>query len=88
LYRLRDSHIMEVNMGKPFHKLTPEEYDELVESGMTYEELAKQHPQPEWCAYPGATLGWMGCWSLVSFQVTDPKFCKGHCDCYRKVPDA
>lgn len=72
--------------GKPFHELTRGEYDKLAGSGMTYEELARQHPQPEWCGYPNAVYGHAGCWSLVTFgeygkRITGRESCKG-CDCY------
>lgn len=72
-------------MGKPFHELTKEEYAELVEARMTYDEIAEQHPQPEWCIYPLATYGFLGCWTLMSFAISGPEDCRG-CDYYREVP--
>lgn len=66
-------------MIKYFHKLTKDEFQSLVERKLTYEQIAKDYPQPIWCGYPDATCGVMGCWSLVSFMVTGKKYCK-NCD--------
>jgi hypothetical protein len=63
---------------KPFHELTESEFNTLVDAGgMTSEECARKYPQPEWCNYPMAVQGAMGCWSLMSHYVTGPKFCHG-----------
>jgi len=73
-------------MIKYFHELTVEEYTDLVDSKKyTYEKLAKDYPQPEWCTYPDATEGLMGCWSLTSHMVTGKDFCKD-CECCSSVP--
>ena len=74
---------------KYFHEITADEYKELIECGLTYEQLASQHPQPEWCNYPEAIMGSMGCWSLISFRggkclVTGEEYCK-KCDQYRPM---
>jgi hypothetical protein len=62
---------------KPFHELTQEEFATLVElGGMTWDECAKQYPQPEWCNYPMAVHE-MGCWSLMLHRVTGLEFCVG-----------
>ncbi len=70
-------------MIKYFHELTKEEFGKLVESKITYEQLAKDYPQPTWCEYPDATGGMLGCWSLMDFFVTGEDYCKD-CDCYKK----
>jgi len=49
---------------KYFHQLTDKEYADLVASGISMGECAKQHPQPKWCEYPDAVYGLMGCWKL------------------------
>ena len=75
-------------MIKPFHELTAEEFKTLVEAKMTWGELEEKYPQPEWCNYPEATRGLMGCWSLISHLVTGRDFCK-NCDCskdYKEEP--
>lgn len=66
-------------MIKPFHELTKVEYEALVKEGITYGELSKRHPQPDWCKYPDATEGAMGCWSLMYFYIKDRDYCKD-CD--------
>lgn len=68
-------------MGKQFHELTAAELDELKSSGATWEQAAKEHPQPEWCEYPDAVSP-MGCWSLISGNVTGIDYC-AECDCLR-----
>lgn len=35
---------------------------------------------PDWCEYPEATNGVMGCWSLISGCIKEP--CET-CDCYK-----
>lgn len=68
-------------MGKPFHKLSEAEFEALMEGGATWEQVAKEHPQPEWCDYPDAVSP-LGCWSLIGRMVTGKRYCKG-CDCLR-----
>jgi hypothetical protein len=70
-------------MIKYFHKLTEEEFDELVKQKMTWEEVAKKYQQPKWCDYPDAVCGPMGCWSLMMFLVKNKKYCRD-CDCFNK----
>ena len=70
-------------MIKYFHELTKEEFGELLKEKLTWEECAKLYPQPEWCEYPEAVCGEMGCWSLMYHKVTGKEFCKG-CDCFKK----
>ena len=67
-------------MIKSFHKLTKEEFKVIVDSKITYGKLAEDYPQPEWCKYPEATSGAMGCWSLMSHMVTGRDYCK-NCEC-------
>lgn len=68
-------------MIKYFHELTEAEFETLPE--MTWDECAEEYPQPEWCSYPNAVRGMMGCWSLMSFMVTGRNYCK-NCDHYIK----
>ena len=68
---------------KPFHGLIEAEFKEICKGKMTWAECAKRYPQPKWCGYPDAVCGVMGCWSLMSFMVTDESCCK-NCDCYLK----
>jgi len=69
-------------MGQYFHELTQEEFDKLCATGMTWRECAEQHPQPNWCQYPNAVCGEMGCWSLMYQDVTGEEFCK-QCALYK-----
>lgn len=62
-------------MIKYFHELTRQEFEELLDTKITYGQLAIDYPQPEWCQYPNATQGAIGCWSLMSFYVTGKEFC-------------
>ena len=64
-------------MIKPFHELTKEEFKTLLEErpDMTWEECAREYPQPEWCDYANAVQGMMGCWSLMGHRVTGPEYC-------------
>ena len=66
---------------KYFHELTKKEFLKLV-GKITWEELAKLHPQPPWCQYPNAIEGFMGCWSLMKFMVKNEEYCK-KCDCHK-----
>ncbi len=65
---------------KYFHELTEEEFEKLQKTGMTWGECGKKYPQPEWCSYPEAVMGVMGCWSLMYFRVKDKESC-GKCEC-------
>ena len=75
---------------KYFHQISLAEYEDLLTCGITYEELASQHPQPEWCNYHEPLLDMLGCWSLVSFvdgksMVTGEAHCK-RCGLYNPSP--
>ncbi len=70
-------------MIKYFHELTEQEFRESIMGEFTWSQLAEQYPQPTWCAYPDATEGVMGCWSLMEFGTVNEKYCSG-CECYKK----
>ena len=63
-------------MIKFFHKLTKGEFEVLITKKLTWEEVAKDYPQPKWCGYPDAVSGVMGCWSLMAFRVKGKAYCK------------
>jgi len=71
-------------MVKYYHELTKKEYSELVKKKLTWSQLEKLYPQPDWCNYYGATRGLFGCWSLVGHRVTDENFCM-NCDARKSV---
>ena len=39
--------------------------------------------QPDWCGYPDALDGMMGCWSLIYREVSSEDYCK-NCELYRE----
>jgi hypothetical protein len=69
-------------MIKYFHELTEEEFDNLAETGMNWENCAKSYPQPNWCSYPNAVCGEMGCWALMTFSIKEEHDCKNCNDFY------
>lgn len=66
-------------MIKYFHELTDSDIKGLIESKITWEQVAKDYPQPSWCHYPNATGGDMGCWSLIEQSIKDINSC-GECE--------
>lgn len=64
-------------MVKFFHELTRDEFNKLCETGISWGECAKEYPQPEWCSYPNAIQGVMGCWYLMEFKVRGRPSCRG-----------
>jgi len=50
-----------------WHEVPIEEQQRvLVTSGLTIGQFMMQYVQPEWCGYPEALNGTMGCWSLLN----------------------
>ncbi len=46
--------------------------------------ICERYKQPDWCGYPGALYGLMGCWSLISKPYErNKKKCK-KCDLYER----
>lgn len=70
-------------MKKYWHEVEQVEVDEFIRSKQTVADITDKYMQPEWCDYPDALLGVMGCWSLVGDLRTSisPDFCKDcdHC---------
>ena len=73
-------------MKRYFHELADSTVRKIVKSGITYGELMNRYKQPDWCEYPEALNGVMGCWSLMDTMNLRHKisreYCKG-CDCYK-----
>lgn len=74
---------------KYWHELPQEEVDKLIEEKRTLRHVLDNYLQPEWCHYPAALNGKMGCWSLndntpggLRTKISND-FCKD-CDCYKK----
>ena len=71
-----------------FHTLADSTIKRLRRKHVTWGEIMKRYKQPEWCGYPDALQGCMGCWSLVGLLGTrhliSEEYCK-KCDCFIEV---
>jgi hypothetical protein len=57
-------------------------FDRAEKLGKNWGWFQKRFKQPDWCDYPGALEGELGCWSLLSMKTAITReFCK-NCDCY------
>lgn len=57
--------IRDMGTSKYWHELPQEEIDKILKSGITVSEAVEKYKQPDWCNYPGAVTGMVGCWSLT-----------------------
>lgn len=74
-------------MDKPlFHEVTDSEWESMKAAGLTWGDMQERFAQPDWCAYPDALAGQMGCWSLVGRMVTGIDYCKDCELCQPKEP--
>lgn len=75
-----------------FHKASQEEVDKLINDKKTWDYICKNYLQPEWCEYPNALNGLMGCWSLIDISKDGYRtkiskdYCKD-CDCFKKYEE-
>jgi hypothetical protein len=74
---------------KYWHEIPQAEVEELINSGATYQQVIDNYKQPDWCSYPEALMGVMGCNSLTDNSPGGirGKICEAYCsscDCYRK----
>lgn len=69
--------------NKYWHKLTDEEIQFLIKKNPKWKWFKKYIKQPDWCDYPDALKGLMGCWSLVFTKDRNKKKCSD-CDCFIK----
>lgn len=66
-----------------WHEMAREEKEELA-GQITIGQLLETYLQPDWCEYPEALGGAMGCWSLMDTdKVITRDFCR-NCDCFRE----
>ncbi len=67
-----------------WHEMTSEARDEIkTRKGYTFGELMREHKQPDWCTYPDALAGPMGCWSLFyTPERVNNGYCL-NCECHR-----
>lgn len=76
--------------AKPYFHLAPQsEIDAMVSDKKVWADVQLNYIQPDWCAYPDALNGKMGCWSLT--DIADgglrTKICEAFCqtcDCFNK----
>lgn len=51
-----------------FHEIPQEEVDGLIADKKTWNYVIREYRQPEWCVYPEALEGQVGCLSLVDLK--------------------
>ena len=69
-----------------FHTLADSTLKRLISQGTTWQQLIDRYKQPDWCGYPEALAGVMGCWSLTDWSLRHKisrEYCAS-CDCYIK----
>jgi hypothetical protein len=71
-------------MIKYFHELTDEEFEKLKKTGVHWNDLPKNYPQPKWCMYSDALNAEMGCWSLVYRMGVNKEYCSKDCDLFNQ----
>jgi hypothetical protein len=70
-----------------FHELKQTDIDTLINEKKTVGYIVENYKQPDWCNYPNALEGRMGCWSLMDLSKEglrtkiSKSFCKS-CDCF------
>ena len=70
---------------KYWHTLNIGAQKALTHSKMKYGRFLKIYSQPDWCNYPTALGGGMGCWSLITpGEIRVPESCSLDCP-YREV---
>jgi hypothetical protein len=66
-----------------FHELEQKEIDALIADKKTIGFIMETYKQPDWCKYPNALKGRLGCWSLMDLTKDGLRtkiskdFCKG-----------
>lgn len=74
----------EVQTKQYWHKLRNDEIQKLRSAGKTWGYIVENYLQPDWCNYPEALGGQMGCWSLIDSDIRQKismEYCK-NCDCF------
>jgi len=51
-----------------FHEAPQSDIDTLVANKGTWGDIMEKYKQPDWCSYPNALEGVMGCSSLTDFS--------------------
>lgn len=76
--------------GRPyFHEAVPGGFDTLKVEHPEWkiQTVIDRYASPEWCRYPDAVGGIMGCWSLIGGMVKDEGYCR-NCDCHRDYEES
>lgn len=58
-----------------FHEVSGDEFHKLVDGGWTWRDIEENYRQPDWCQYPDALQGVMGCLSLVNLRIKSVRQC-------------
>jgi len=77
-----------------WHKLKNSTIKRVYKNKMTCKEVMLHYRQPDWCGYPNAINGILGCWSLTmdadnskgNRKDISVEYCKD-CDCFIKEAD-
>ena len=70
-------------MKRYWHELSDTTIRRLITKRTTWGEIMGRYKQPDWCNYPDALEGIMGCWSLTGINTRkqiSKAYCK-KCDC-------
>ena len=71
-----------------WHEIPQAEQEKIIkEYGLTVAQFLEKYKQPDWCEYPEALAGQMGCWSLILSRSIHCKADCGDCDCIAKSPN-
>ena len=71
-----------------WHKLKDSTIKRAIKNKMTIKESMHRYKPPDWCRYPNALEGVIGCWSLMDTlglrHEISIDYCKG-CDCFKEI---
>lgn len=77
---------------KYWHEIPQEEVEQRIAEKRTNQYIMDNYAQPDWCNYPDALNGIMGCWALVdnapggTRAKISHEFCK-NCECNKSKVD-
>ena len=75
---------------KYWHRLSQNTVDNIIADGTTWGYVMDNFKQPDWCGYPNALDGQMGCWTLTNIWGSNSRksicrdFCK-NCEYYKPL---
>jgi len=65
-----------------WHEISKENKDKIIVSKLSINDFVNKYKQPDWCIYPDALKGLLGCWGLIDGSITCIENCK-NCDCLK-----